>query len=81
MIGPFARMITSLVLSRFVSQKLVIFFMAKPSKEDLAIIGNLMQTGKVTPVIDRRYSLSEVPEAICYLEQGHARGKVIINVG
>ncbi len=40
-----------------------------------------MNTGKVTPVIGRRYRLSEVPEAIRYLEQGHARGKVVVTVG
>ena len=40
----------------------------------------LMKAGKVTPVIDRRYSLSEVPEAIRYLEEGHARGKVVITL-
>ena len=40
---------------------------------------DLMRAGKVTPVIDRRYSLSEVPEAIRYLEEGHARGKVVID--
>jgi NADPH:quinone reductase-like Zn-dependent oxidoreductase len=80
MIGALARSITALVLSRFVSQKLVIFFLAKPSKEDLTIMHELMETGKVTPVIDKRYSLSEVPEAIRYLEEGHARGKVVITL-
>jgi NADPH:quinone reductase-like Zn-dependent oxidoreductase len=69
--------ITELVLSRFVSQKFVTV-MAKLSQEDLSILRDLMETGKVTPVIDRCYSLSEVPEAIRYLEQGHAQGKVII---
>jgi NADPH:quinone reductase-like Zn-dependent oxidoreductase len=63
MIGPLARAIKRLVLSRFVSQKLVMV-LAKPSKEDLTIMRELMKAGKVTPVIDRRYSLSEVPEAI-----------------
>jgi NADPH:quinone reductase-like Zn-dependent oxidoreductase len=43
-------------------------------------MSELMQARKVTPVIDRRYRLSDVPEAIRYLEQGHARGKVVINV-
>jgi NADPH:quinone reductase-like Zn-dependent oxidoreductase len=77
MIGPLARAITAPVLSRFVSQK---FFMvlARPSKEDLTILRELMKAGKVTPVIDRSYSLSEVPKAIRYLEEGHARGKVVI---
>ena len=71
--------ITELVLSRFVSQKFVTF-MAKINQADLAILGELMEAGKVTPVIDRCYSLSEAPEAIRYLEQGHARGKVVITL-
>ena len=71
--------ITALVLSRFVSQKFVMF-LARLSKEDLAILNDLMKTGKVTPVIDRCYRLSEVPEAIRYLEEGHARGKVVITL-
>jgi len=52
--------------------------LAKPSKEDLNILRELVETGEVKPVIDRRYSLSEVPEAIRYLEKGHAQGKVVI---
>jgi hypothetical protein len=55
MIGPLARLITALVLSRFANQKLVMV-LAKPSKEDLTIMRELIQAGKVTPVIDRRYS-------------------------
>jgi len=78
-LDPLARMLRTLVLSWFVSQKLVMF-LAKPSKEDLTIIGQLMEAGKVAPVIDKRYSLSEVPEAIRYLEEGHARGKVVITL-
>jgi len=81
MIGPLARSITALVLSRFVSQKLVAFFLARLSKDgDLAILRELMKAGKVTPVIDKRYRLSEVPEAVRYLEEGHARGKVVITL-
>lgn len=79
MTGLLARLITALVLSRFVSQKLVTF-LARPSKEDLTIMRELMATGKVTPVIDRRYKLSEVPEAVRYLEERHARGKVVITL-
>ena len=67
------------VLSRCVSQKFVMF-MARVRKEDLIALGELVAAGKVTPVIDRRYSLSEVPEAIRYLEAGHARGKVVITL-
>ena len=79
MIGPLARSVTALVLSWFVSQKLVLF-LAKRSKEDLTIMHEL-KAGKVTPVMDKRYRLSEVPEAIRYLEEGHARGKVVITLG
>jgi NADPH:quinone reductase-like Zn-dependent oxidoreductase len=80
MIGPLVRSVTSLVLSWFVSQKLIAFFVAKPSQEDLNTVGELVKAGKVTPVIDRRYGLSEVAEAIRYLEEGHARGKVVITL-
>ena len=79
-IGILAGWITALVWSWFVSQKFVTF-MARSNKEDLTILRELMATGKVTPVIDRRYKLSEVPEAIRYLEEGHARGKVVITLG
>jgi NADPH:quinone reductase-like Zn-dependent oxidoreductase len=79
MIGPLARAITGPVLSRFVSQKFVTF-MARSNKEDLTFMRELMKTGTVTPVIDKRYSLGEVPEAIRYLEEGHARGKVVISL-
>src|SRR5713226_4983088 len=68
-----------LVLSRFVSQNFVMF-VAKLSKEDLTTLGELMAAGKVTPVIDKRYRLNEVPEAMRYLEEGHARGKVVITL-
>ncbi|MGB7593367.1 MAG: NAD(P)-dependent alcohol dehydrogenase [Terriglobia bacterium] len=78
-LGPLARMLKTLVLSRFVSQNLVMF-LAKASKEDLTVMHELMKAGKVTPVIDKRYKLSEVPEAIRYLEEGHARGKVVITL-
>jgi NADPH:quinone reductase-like Zn-dependent oxidoreductase len=77
--GMLAGQIRQLVLSRFVSQTFV-SFMAKLNKEDLVTLRELMQTGKVMPVIDRRYPLNEVPEAIRYLEEGHARGKVVINL-
>jgi NADPH:quinone reductase-like Zn-dependent oxidoreductase len=79
MFGILARLITALVLSRVVSQKLLTF-LARPNKQDLIVMHDLMKSGKVTPVIDRRYSLSEVPEAIRYLEEGHAQGKVVITV-
>ncbi len=55
-------------------------FVAKPNKEDLGTLRGLIESGKVTPAIDRTYGLSAVPEAIAYLEQGHARGRVVISI-
>jgi len=78
-IGPVDRIIKAVALSPFVSQKLGTF-LAKRSKEDLQVLKELIEAGKVTPVIDRTYPLSAVPEAIGYLEDGHARGKVVITV-
>ncbi len=78
-IGPLARPVKALLLSPFMSQKFVMF-MADLNQKDLNALGDLMRAGKVTPVIDRHYKLSEAPEAIRYLEQGHARGKVVISV-
>ena len=78
-IDPLPRAISALVLSRFVSQDIRLF-LADLNQSDLNILRDLMQAGKVTPVIDRRYRLSEIPEAIRYLEQGHARGKVVITL-
>jgi NADPH:quinone reductase-like Zn-dependent oxidoreductase len=76
-IGPFVKPIAALVLSPFVSQDMGMM-LADLNKNDLTFLGDLMQEGKVTPVIDRRYRLSEAPEAIRYLEEGRARGKVVI---
>ena len=66
--------------SKSEGQKMV-NMMANPNREDLAYIAELMEAGKVKPVIDRCYPLSEVPEALRYLGQGHAKGKVIITAG
>jgi NADPH:quinone reductase-like Zn-dependent oxidoreductase len=80
LIGPLGRPVKALLLSPFISQKMGML-MAELNKKDLTILGDLMQSGKVTPVIDRTYPLSQIAEAIRYLEQGHARGKVIIIMG
>ena len=79
MIGPLVRMITEPVLSRFGSRKLV-SVLAKINTHDLTMIGELIATGKVIPVVDRVYTLGEVPKAIEYLEEGHAKGKVVISL-
>ena len=78
-IGPVDRVIKALVLSPFVSQKMA-SFTVKPNKEDLQFLKQLIEAGTLTPLIDRTYPLGETPEAIRYLENGHARGKVIISV-
>src|SRR5713101_387450 len=78
-IGPFGRIIKTMVLSPFISQEMGMM-MADTSQKDLTILADLMQSGKVKPVIDRTYKLSEVPAAIAYVEEGHARGKVIITI-
>jgi NADPH:quinone reductase-like Zn-dependent oxidoreductase len=75
--GWFATPIEGLMLSPFMSQKFSMM-LAELNKDDLVTLGALMQSGKVTPVIDRRYRLSETPEALRYLEKGHARGKVVV---
>jgi NADPH:quinone reductase-like Zn-dependent oxidoreductase len=77
--GPMGRIIRAALVSPFVGQKLGPF-LAKPSKEDLHLLSELLEQGKVTPVIDRTYGLSEVPEAVSYVESAHARGKVVISL-
>jgi len=79
-VDPLPRtLLNAKLLSRFVSQE-VGMFLARLNKEDLTLLGDFIQAGKVKPVIDRRYKLSEVPAAIRYLEAGHAQGKVVITL-
>jgi len=76
-IGPLSRTFKALALSPFVSQKLA-SPIARERKEDLEHLTALIDAGELTPVIDRTYPLSETADAIRYLEQGHARGKVVL---
>jgi NADPH:quinone reductase-like Zn-dependent oxidoreductase len=78
-LGPIAGALKMMVFAPFVSQR-VEFFVADLNKEDLARVAELMQSGKVVAVIDKRYELSDSAEAIRYLERGHARGKVIVTL-
>ena len=78
-IGPLMNPLAALVMSPFVDQEFVMI-LAELNKEDLTILGDLMQTGKMTPVIDSRYRLDEVPDAIRHSEEGHARGKIVVTV-
>jgi len=77
MIGYLASLATGLLLSLFASRKMVAL-LARPNTRDLAVLGDLMRTGKVRSVIERRYGLGEVAEAVRHVEEGHARGKVVI---
>ncbi len=72
------RVIRAKVSSRFVSQTLRTFIIS-PKQENLAVLRELIESGKITPVIDRTYPLSETPQAIDHVGGGHARGKVVIN--
>jgi NADPH:quinone reductase-like Zn-dependent oxidoreductase len=76
-LGPLTRVFQAAVLSPFVNQKLAQLD-TKRSREDLAFLTELIEAGKLTPVIDRTYPLGETAEAIRYLETGRARGKVVI---
>ena len=78
-IGGTDRQIRALLLSPFVGQKLCTF-VSRENHEDMIVLKELIEAAKVTPVIDRTYPLSDVPDAIRYLRDGHAQGKVVITV-
>jgi NADPH:quinone reductase-like Zn-dependent oxidoreductase len=78
-LGGTDRQLRAMMLSPLVGQKLGTF-VNNENHEDMLVLKELIEAGKVTPIIDRTYPLAEVPEAIRYLEEGHARGKVVISV-
>jgi len=78
-LGPLKSMIKGKVISPFVSQKAQSFF-SHLDGEDLGYLADLIQAGKLKPVIDRTYRLPEIRDAIRYVEEGHARGKVVVSV-
>jgi NADPH:quinone reductase-like Zn-dependent oxidoreductase len=78
-VGALTSPVKAFFYAPFVSQKFV-FFLAEIRKDDLVVMGELMETGKVKPVVDRTYPLGLTAEALRYLEQGHARGKVVVTV-
>ena len=79
LLGPLSHVLKTRLASVGKSQK-VVFFVSKNEKDDMVVLHDLLEAGKVTPVIDRRYELSEVPDAFRYLGEGHARAKVAIIV-
>ncbi len=78
-LGGTDRQLRAMMLSPFVGQKLLAF-VSPENHEDMMALKELIESGKVMPVIDRTYPLAEVPEAIRYLEEGHARGKVVVTM-
>ena len=78
-LGPLAGVIKASVVEPFVDQRLG-FFIAQLEQDDLKFLGELMQDGKMTAVIDRRYALGEAAKAMEYLEAGRARGKVVLSL-
>ncbi|MGA8431775.1 MAG: NAD(P)-dependent alcohol dehydrogenase [Candidatus Sulfotelmatobacter sp.] len=73
------RVLTAFLWSLFLKQKFI-FFIAKMNRGDLATLCGLIEAGKLTPVIDRRYPLAECADALAYVEEGHARAKILITV-
>lgn len=79
-LGGLGKALWAMVFSKFVNQQMGMM-MADANQKDLTVLADMMQSGKLKPVIDRTYkSLGEIPDAIRYLEQGHAKGKVIVTV-
>jgi len=79
-IGPLSQVVKLRLSSLGGSRRVVAPFLAKMNKEDLVVVQELLEAGTVTPVIDRQYELSELREALRYLGEGHARGKVVVTV-
>jgi NADPH:quinone reductase-like Zn-dependent oxidoreductase len=79
LLGATDKWIQALLLSPFVRQNLRPLS-TTPNKTDLLFVKELIETGKITPVIDRTFALSDVPDAFRYLEKGEGRGKVVITV-
>jgi NADPH:quinone reductase-like Zn-dependent oxidoreductase len=78
-LGPLGGALKAVVYSKMVSQQFL-FFISHTDREDLKILGDLVKTGKMRSVIDKRYGLPRVSEAMRYLEEGHVRGKVVVTL-
>ena len=77
--GPLSH-IARMRLAAVRSSRKVMFFIAKFNKADMMVLRELLEAGKVTPVIDRRYELSEIADAFRYMGEGHAQGKIVVSV-
>jgi NADPH:quinone reductase-like Zn-dependent oxidoreductase len=79
-LGALTRLFGSLVRSRVLRQPIIVFIASGPFKENLTVLRDLIEQGKVTPIVDRTYPLELTPEALTYLETERAGGKVVIKV-
>jgi NADPH:quinone reductase-like Zn-dependent oxidoreductase len=79
LLGPLGHVVGALLAGLWSSQK-VGFFIAKLNKEDMEVLRGMLETGEVTPVIDRRYELSEVADALRYMGEGHCRSKIVVTM-
>ena len=79
-IGPMTGALKAFAMSPFVDQQMGMM-LARTDQTDLETLGEMVDSGKLAPVIDRVYPMQELPEAMRYLEEGHARGKVVVTIG
>ena len=79
LLGPLSHLVKVRLAALRSSQK-VVFFIAKLNKPDMVVLRDFLETGRMTAVIDRRYELSEIADALRYLEEGHAHGKIVFAV-
>jgi NADPH:quinone reductase-like Zn-dependent oxidoreductase len=79
LLGPLSHVV-KLRLAAVRSSQKVVFFIAKFNKADMVVLQELLAAGKVTPVIDRRFELNEIADALLYMGEGHAQGKVVLTV-
>jgi NADPH:quinone reductase-like Zn-dependent oxidoreductase len=79
LLGPLTHIVKFRLAALF-SRRKAVFFIAKFNKPDMAVLRDLLESGKVTPVIDRRYGLSEIADALRYMGEGHARAKIVVTV-
>ena len=79
-VGPIGHIVRLRVASLLRGSQKAVFFIAKTNRADMEILRELLETGKVKPVVDRKYELAETADAFRYLGEGHARGKVIVTV-
>jgi NADPH:quinone reductase-like Zn-dependent oxidoreductase len=80
LLGPLPHMIGTGLKAIGKSQNVVTFFVASITRDNLVVLGELLEAGEVTPVVEGRYELAETVKALRYLGEGHARGKVVIGV-